>query len=116
MTSLMQGWQQLSDRDCMGDEVCIWRNAEVLTKRCHFPCSIINLPIPSADGITAYQQLMWEVFCDQYWESVASISLASVSPITGRGVPQSLHTGPDGQSNDRHPSLRHIRYLFFSHE
>ena len=45
----------------MGDEVCIWRNAEVLTKRCHFPCSIINLPIPSADGITAYQQLMWEV-------------------------------------------------------
>ena len=51
----------------MGDEVCIWGKAEVLTKRCHFPCFIINLPIPSAD---AYQQLMWEVFCDQYWERV----------------------------------------------
>ena len=51
-----------------GDEVCIWRNAEVLIKRCHFPCSIINLSIPSADGITAYPQLMWEVVCDQYWE------------------------------------------------
>ena len=70
MTSLMQWWQQLSDRGCMGDEVCIWRNAEVLTERCHFPCSMINLPIPSADGITAYQQLMWEVSCDQYWERV----------------------------------------------
>ena len=70
MTSLVQGWQQLSDRGCMGDEVCIWRNAEVLTKRCHFPCSIINLPIPSAEGTTAYQQLMWEVSCDQYWERV----------------------------------------------
>ena len=54
----------------MGDEVCIWRNAEVLTKRCHFPCSIINLPILSADGITAYQKLMWEISCDQYWERV----------------------------------------------
>ena len=30
-------------------------------KRCHFPCSIINLPIHSADVITAYQQLMWPV-------------------------------------------------------
>ena len=35
----------------------IWRNAKVLTKRCHFPCSILNLPIPSADSITAYQLL-----------------------------------------------------------
>ena len=70
MTSLMQMWQQLSNRGCMGDEVCIWRNAEVLIKRCHFPCSIINLSIPSADGIAAYPQLMWEVFCDQYWERV----------------------------------------------
>ena len=68
----------------MGDEVCIWRNAEVLTKRYHFPCSIINIPIPSADGITAYQQLMWEVLS---------------------------FTRPDGQSNDRHPSLRHVRYF-----
>ena len=72
MTSLMQGWQQFSDRGCMVDEVCIWRYAKVLTKRCHFPCSLINLPIPSADGITAYQQLMWEVFCDQYWERVGT--------------------------------------------
>ena len=31
-----------------------------LTKRCHFSCSIINLPIHSADVITAYQQLIWE--------------------------------------------------------
>ena len=61
---------ELSDRGCMGDEVCIWRNAEVLTERCHFPCSIINLPVHSADVITAYQQLMGEVFCDQYWERV----------------------------------------------
>ena len=70
MTSLMQGGKRLSERGCVGDEVCIWRNAEVLSKRCHFHCSIINLPIPSADGITAYQQLMWEVFSVQYWERV----------------------------------------------
>ena len=70
MTSSMQGWQQLSDRGFMGDEVCIWRNAEVLTKLCHFPCSIINLPIPSADGMTVNQQLMWEFFYDQYLERV----------------------------------------------
>ena len=71
MASLMQEWQQLSDRGCMGDEVCIWRNAEILNKRCHFPRSISNLPIPSDDGITAYKQLLWGVFCDQYWECVS---------------------------------------------
>ena len=54
----------------MGDKICKWRNDEVLTKQCHFPCSIINLPIPPADGITAYQQIMCEIFCDQYWERV----------------------------------------------
>ena len=41
----------------------------------------------------------------------ASMSLTSVSPITGRGVLPSLHTRPDGQSNDRHPSLRHNSYF-----
>ena len=40
------------------------------------------------------------------------MSLTSVSLITGRGVPPNLHTRLDGQSNDRHPSLRHIRYFF----
>ena len=103
MTSLMQGWQQLSDRGFMGDDVCIWRNAEVLTKRCHFACSIINLPIPSADSIT---------FVTSTWSASASMSLTSVSPITGRGVPPSLHTRPDGQSNDSHPSLRHLDIYF----
>ena len=42
------------------------------------------------------------------------MSLTSVSPITGRGVPPSLHTRQDGQSNDRHPGLGHIRYIFSS--
>ena len=56
---------------CMGDEVCIWRNAEILNKRCHFPRSISNLPIPLDDGITAYKQLLWGVFCVQYWECIS---------------------------------------------
>ena len=91
MTSSMQGWPQLSDRGC------IWRNAEVLIKRCHFPCSIVNLPVPSADGITVYQQLMWEVVCD-HGSASASMSLTFVSLINGRGVPPSLHTRPEGRS------------------
>ena len=44
------------------------------------------------------------------------MSLTSVSAITSRGAPPSLHTRPDTHSNDGQPSLRHIRDLFFSHE
>ena len=44
----------------------------------------------------------------------ASMSLTSVSPITGRRVPPSLHTRSDGQTNDTHRTLRHIRlYIYF---
>ena len=43
----------------------------------------------------------------------ASMSLTSVSPITGRGVPPSLHTRSDGQTKDTHRTLRHIRLYIY---
>ena len=46
--------------------------------------------------------------------AMVSMSLTSVSQIIGSDVPQSLHTISDSRSNDRHPSLRYIRYLFLT--
>ena len=113
MTSLMQGWQQLSDRGCMGDEVCIWRNAETM--------SLSLFHNQSSHSLGWWHHCLsathvGSLFVTSTGSASASMSLTSVSPITGRGVSPSLHTRPDGQSNDWLPSLRHIRYLFFSHE
>ena len=87
---------------------------------CHFLRSIINLPIPSSDSITVYQQLMWEVFCDQYWERIGIHEFDFCFTNQRQRSSSKSHTRPGGRSNDGHPDFIFqpwdIRYLFFSHE
>ena len=57
--------------------------------------------------------------CEEYLvtnigRASASMSLPSVSPITGKGVPSSSHTRPDGCSNDGCPGLRQLMEIYFS--
>ena len=116
MTSSMRGWPQLSERCCMGDEVCIWRNAGVLTKRCHFLCSIIILPIPSAGGTTAYQQLMWKSFVTSTGSAKASMSLTSVSQIIAVMFHKVCILYRTAVAMTDIPVWDTLEILFFSHE